>query len=348
MKTLKRFAFIALALSLATLALTSCEKSEPVPTLKITYYLAGNQLGASPAIYKNDQLYFSLDQNSTVAGMTIVNDVVYNCGQDANGKPVIWEDGDIYDNQLESKITVFEDMKARNTDVFSCGYLTTGGSTYGVVLKNGQSFFTSVIKGKCTNIDFGVSGDVYTVFQNDEGVYLIRLNGLTADPIETTTVATNAANKFYATGLYVGYNDIVISLNRSAYITANEESLFPCCWLSRSGLFSLTNMTRGKAWDVTLYGGRFYVGGELCGKDMGRTNDFAAQWVNGTVVQDFSYGCTGDSSVVLLDSDGYYLYEAVWHEGGIQLCYNGALACNVNCPSIFVPECWVVRTQVIK
>ena len=92
MKTIKAFSVISV-LAGAVVLLASCNKENPQQyKYEATFYVGGNVAKDAAYIYKDNELLYRLDDNSTLSGLAVMEDGIYSCGEfwdlDDKGKPL--------------------------------------------------------------------------------------------------------------------------------------------------------------------------------------------------------------------------------------------------------------------
>lgn len=328
----------------------SCSKEgTPQSVYTVDFYLGVNPDNAA-CIYKNNELLYTLDSNSWISGLAVMSDgSIYACGEitspsDETSSPAIWKDGKRLDTDwgnvtycsLSNMITV-------DNSWLCCGTLNDENGRYGVIVKDGKVVYRSGRDISFQAMDFGISGDWYVVGREGNELKLFRVAANSWELKSTETVVTDEEGYSWdASCIHVGANDIAIGLdkrNNSTFVSVAY------CWLNNGrGLSNIENSSSIS--DITFFGGYLVIGGchEIVTSGDGYVNldTSAIQWVNG-MPSDFSYGCTGSSQVALLKNwNEVFLFQAVEHEGGIQLCNNGALFESVRFDKRPYLSCWDV------
>ena len=169
MKTIKAFSVISV-LTGAVVLLASCNKENPQQyKYEATFYVGGNVAKDAAYIYKDNELLYRLDDNSTLSGLAVMEDGIYSCGEfwdlDDKGKlhlsaPVIWKDGKRLDVDFGGTTGSLQNMVKSGKDWLCCGTITgEDGKSYGIIIENGKVVFRS---GDPVSFDYlclGASGD---------------------------------------------------------------------------------------------------------------------------------------------------------------------------------------------
>lgn len=334
---MRKLSFLAGAIVFAAILSTSCKKDDPVnpPVIQVNVYTAGNEYESSttpvPVIYKDSDELYRMEKGSTVSGVAFIGGDVYACGTSAENHPVLWKNGKSVNSALTALTGTLSDMANDGTNWFCCGDVEVDGKTYGIITKNGEEVFRSKDPDSFVAIDLGASGNCYVVEKTEDNVNLLRVDASKSELLSTTLITGDL--RFVPTDIYVGLQDICVSLNLR---TVDRDNAY--CWISTTS-DSLIGLCDSDSFAecVAIYNGYVITGGYIVDKS---GNTVATQWTN-AYAEDYSYGCNpGSSSVKLLLNGGYNLYEAVQSPGQIQICCNGALIGTINCNNTFDATAW--------
>lgn len=352
------------AISLAALLFSSCEKQDiPESRYEATFYVGCYTSDTGSCIYKDDKILYNLGGNASVKGVVLMQDgSIYASGtvfgeteneKEITAFPTIWKDG----NPIEMDFTpesegMFQNIVANGDKWASCAIvINEEGLSYGCVVENGKILYTTEGESESDiyflSIDCGASGDYYVLADYPEGIKLLRISSGTPNHLVSTEMIAlhDEGSVWLASCLHVGVSDIAVGLNR--LYTSGNPSTDAYVWVNGNRCLDCLEED-SEINDITFYGGHLVAAGNnITGIGSDQPGTTAVQWVNGQH-QDFSYGCTGNSSVTLVRNwNDIFLFQCVQSEKGLQLCDNGRIYKEINVPGEIISSCWdVVVTKI--
>lgn len=358
MKSTKLFFISTIALAFATLLFGSCRKTEtPQIQYEATFYVGGDSPDIA-YIYKNGEILYDLGANASVDGIALTSDgTVYAAGSTYKRAedmliPAIWKNGEAIDlSFISAKEGIFEDIVANGNNWASCAKLKNeDNQSYGCVVENGKIIYESESDVYFLCMAYGPSGDLYVVADDKEGIKLLRIAAEASHSLLSTELIASHVDgsSWIAKCIHVGLSDIAVGLDKFYTDSMSSDSYI---WFN--GGRGMQCLDRGSEInDITFFSGYLVaVGDKLTVTGSGENlsiKSTAVQWVNG-LAEDFSYGCTGDSSVTMVKNwNNMFLFQCVWSESGVQLCANGGLYKEIiNLPDGFYVDCWEVVVKQI-
>lgn len=331
----------------ATVAVSSCKKEEqPQTQYDATFYLGLRQENES-YIYKDNQPLYKLEQDSWVYGVAAMPDgSIYACGSVAS-EPAIWKDGKRIELNIGSGgYSSLYSMTVRGNDWLCCGSIFDTEGMYSVILKNGELVYKSDTGIRFECMDCSDSGECYVVASKGQDISLLQIEPSSWKLVSSQIIVTESENNVWDTSIHAGSSDIAVGISETD--TQKWESKARC-WLNGT-LIDIEE--RSSIRDLTFFAGYVVLGGshELILQHSPEEIEFrnsAIQWVNGAP-QDFSYGCTGNSELRLLRNwNNLFLFQCVDHDGGIQICNNGALLLSIPLTQDTDVTSWDIVVKVI-
>ncbi|MCQ2171156.1 MAG: hypothetical protein MJZ17_00145 [Bacteroidales bacterium] len=361
MSTIKASSILSV-LAGAVVLLSSCDKENPQQyKYEATFYVGGNVAKDAAYIYKGNELLYRLDDNSTLSGLAVMEDGIYSCGEfwnlDANGKlqlsgPVIWKDGKRLDVDFGGTTGSIQNMVKSGKDWLCCGTITgDDGKNYGIIIENGKVVFRS---GDPVSFDYlclGASGDYYVLVTDLGSVELWRIDAETKQLVSSETIASQEGyDAWFGTCMYVGLRDIAVGMWKMNLLDGTYRSYI---WLSGSkGLVDLQENSSIES--LCFFNGYCLAGGSVYtewNESGSPTSSKAVQWIvndRTTAMQDFSIGCIGKSQLnLLMNYDDRFLFQGVRHDGGFQICQDGALLEEIKTPKGFNANAWEVTVEKV-
>ncbi|MCQ2173644.1 MAG: hypothetical protein MJY61_00760 [Bacteroidales bacterium] len=347
---------LAAALLVCGLAFTSSCSKENTPQVlfEATFYLGVNPNDAA-CIYKSGELLYQLGPDSYISGLAVMPDgTVYACGEIQNrsesGEVVsetlaMWKDGQRISKDLGTEYGNHFNKMISAGDKWLCNAtLFEAGVPHGIIIENGEVVFRSADNVKFLTMDIGASGDSYVVASEEGTLSLWRISASTREITSTEVIAQSEEGYIWDACLYVGNSDIAVGLNK---FNTTDFTTTAYCWVN--GGLGLERVEGNSAINsITFFGGYLVLAGHhekvTLAQDYAEIQTTAVQWVNG-YPQDFSYGCTGDSDLrLVMNWNNMFIFQAVEHDGGIQICNNGAALETVNLQYARL-SCWDVTVK---
>lgn len=360
MKSVKLFFFSAISLAFSAVLFNSCNNGGTTPVqYDATFYVGG--VSDAAYIYKDGEILYNLgdasihgialaDDGSVYASGLRYNNIEGGSGNEPLLNATIWKDGKPVDTDaLPGQDTFFENIVVNGNKWASCAIATDEeGIPVSCLVENGKIVYTSESDVYFLRLDYGASGDYYIAADDAEGIKILRISAQTQTLVSSELVAPHAEGYTWIIKcLHVGNSDIAVGLDKNFSASSETDAYI---WLNGGrGLQCVEPYSEIN--DITFFGGYLVAAGNSItvtgSKDDPTITTSAVQWVN-FQHQDFSYGCTGSSSVTMVKNwNDVFLFQCVHSQSGLQLCHNGNPLKEVKTAEDFYVTCWDVSVNQV-